>query len=129
LVVEMEGAPVVFKKRANKGSVRRKEQEPEDGAAEEQEEIDSTMLQDIKFQQTMRAKKGGSSTEALIKPAALRATGEVVEEEEEGDKTIESMMGTQYTVQVENGIQNVVPHKKLMDKYIDEQLGLTTQKK
>jgi hypothetical protein len=128
----MEGAPVVFKKRANKGSVRRKEQ-PEEGtvAEEDQEEIDSSMLQDIKFQQIMRARKSGSSAEALTKAGASRRAngGEPVEEEEEGDKTIESMMGTQYTVQVENGIQNVIPHKKLMDKYIDEHLGLSREKK
>ena len=46
------------------------------------------------------------------------------EADDNGIKTIGSVMGRQYTTEIDYGIQANIPHKKLMDQYIDEQLGL-----
>lgn len=118
----MEEVKVTFKKRSAKVSnVRKKDASEED--VEPGDEVSSETLQDIKLQQTVRARKAGSSLEALSKPAVATATK--VSVSDESGKTIESVMGTQYTTQMDYGISaNNIPHKKLMDQYIENKLGL-----
>jgi len=129
-----ESQQVLFKKRAGKkvNNVRRKDatkaiDEGDEGGSDINE-VDNSMLEEIKFQQIMRTRKGGSSIEALGLANAHRKVSAAEKgktEKEEETKTIESVMGTQYTVQVENGIEKMIPHKKLMDQYIEEQLGIS----
>ena len=117
----MEEVKVTFKKRSAKVvNVRKKDVNEDD--VEPGDEVSSETLQDIKLQQTVRARKTGSSLEALSKPAATASKAVV---SDESGKTIESVMGTQYTTQMAYGIStNNIPHKKLMDQYIENKLGL-----
>lgn len=118
---KMEEVKVAFKKRGNKSSNARKKDLNDDNL-EAGDEVSSETLQDIKLQQTVRARKSGSSLEALSKAASSKNT---VTGSDEGGKTIESVMGTQYTTQMDYGIQsNNIPHKKLMEQYIEDKLGL-----
>jgi hypothetical protein len=116
----MSESTVTFKKRSVKASNVRKKSEVD--GDDQHEEYDANVVQDIKFQQTMRARKTGSSIDALTK---VVHNNKNVEDDNDQSKTIESVMGTQYTTQVENGLQSTVPHKKLMDQYIDDKLGLS----
>ena len=117
----MEEVKVTFKKRGAKVTNTRKK-DANDDDLEAGDEVSSETLQDIKLQQTVRARKSGSSLEALSKAAVSKEKTSV---SDEGGKTIESVMGTQYTTQMDYGIQsNNIPHKKLMEQYIEEKLGL-----
>lgn len=108
--------PVVFKKRGAKGANLRRRANSEDA----DEETNSSVLADIKLQQTVRQRKSGASIDILSKPLTSKSstTSDPYE-----SKTIESVMGTQYTSQLDYGLQVNIPHKKLMDQYIDERLG------
>lgn len=118
----MEDAKIVFKKRSSKSTNVRK-RALNDDELEVGDEISAESLQDIKLQQTVRARKTGSSLEALSKPAVTVKEKPVANDDR--GKTIESVMGTQYTTQMDYGIgSNNIPHKKLMDQYIEENLGL-----
>lgn len=123
-----EAAPaVIFKKRAARANSSRKRDAVEDEQQEE-EEISTTTLSDIKLQQTFRAKKSGSSIDSLSKKATSTvANGETSMSE---TRTIESVMGTQYSSQMDYGIQsNNIPHKKIMDQFIEDKLGLAKDNK
>jgi hypothetical protein len=114
----MEGA-VNFKKRAPKGgSVARRKADPDSG--DDEDEVCKTALSDVKLQQSVRQRKHGATVDALGKPTT---TGSSSSSDGMGTKTIESVMGTQYTSQIDYGVQASVPHKKLMDQYIEEKLG------
>lgn len=118
-----EELPVVsFKKRAVKGNTTRRRETDSNDALEE--DISADTLRDIKLQQTFRARKSGSSMDSLAKKSStVSSTGEANANE---TRTIESVMGTQYSSQMDYGIQsNNIPHKKLMDQFIEDKLGLT----
>ena len=126
---------VLFKKKTIKGNIRKKEnQETIDNNSnsnkevidnDNNDEIDKRLLEDIKLQQTMRNRKSGSSLNSLLSNKTKNETNMV-----ESIKTIESVMGTQYTSQIDYGIENnSIPHKKLMDEYINNKLGISKETK
>lgn len=123
-----EVAPtIIFKKRTAKASSSRKRDDVGEDK-EEEEEISKTSLSDIKLQQTFRAKKSGSSIDSLSK----KSTGTVANSESNQNetRTIESVMGTQYSSQMDYGIQsNNIPHKKIMDQFIEDKLGIAKDDK
>lgn len=108
----------MFKKRNPKSNVRIKEA----SVVDSDDEAHSQQLQEIKAQQNMRSRKSGSSADRLYK-SGHNEKDEAKNPAEK--KTIESVMGNQYTAHIDYGIQNVVPHKKLMDEYIEEKLGFS----
>lgn len=121
---DVDGAAVVFKKRAVKSNNARKREMPikEEEDTEETGSNPTLTLSDIKLQQTIRQRKTGLSIDALSKASKNTASSGV---DEVGVKTIGSVMGKQYTTEIDYGIQANIPHKKLMDQYIDEKLGLS----
>jgi hypothetical protein len=124
IMTEPSSSGVVFKKRGSvAGKIRRKADNDDE---DDEQEINTERLLDIKLQQTVRQRKSGASVESLHKLSG--STGKGSGSTGEGG-TIESAMGTQYTVQIDNGLQaNAIPHKKLMEQFIDEKLGLANQK-
>lgn len=116
-----EDVPIVsFKKRAPKSNSTRKKEDDENP----EEDISAETLRDIKLQQMFRAKKSGSSIDNLSKKASCGLIDGSTDLSE--TRTIESVMGTQYSSQMDYGIQsNNIPHKKLMDQYIEDKLGIS----
>ena len=126
---------VVFKKRIIKGNIRKKESDSNQNDLNDnlhddndsKDELDKHILEDVKLQQTMRNRKSGSSLLILTNKNNKNTNLN----EDDQVKTIESVMGTQYTSQIDYGIDNnnTIPHKKLMDEYINERLGISNQTK
>ncbi len=108
---------VTFKKRtASKGNLRKKS---DDG---DEEEIDLTNLNDIKLQQNMRVRNTGTDINNLVKKKI--DTPAIIE-----GKTLETVMGSQFSLQSENSHQGAIPHDKMMEKYVEEKLGLADNKR
>lgn len=116
-----------FKKKAPRGSIRARSIEEvtqSSGSTQGDTVEEALLLSDIKLQQTMRLRKGGSalgSKARQYEDACPLPRAEV-------STTIESVMGTQYTRQLDYGLQNTVPHKNLMDEYVNAKLGINPQK-
>lgn len=121
-----DSSTVVFKKRSVKsGNARKKDIDYGDNNEEPQ--VNGDVIMDIKLQQTVRQRKSGASTDILSKSSKEKPAEETNFDE---PRTIESVMGTQYTAQMDYGIQNnSVPHKKLMDQYIADKMGESKQPK
>ena len=121
-----DSSTVVFKKRSvNSRNARKKD--IDHGDNNEEPQVNGDVIMDIKLQQTVRQRKSGASTDILSKSSKEKPAEETNFDE---PRTIESVMGTQYTAQMDYGIQNnSVPHKKLMDQYIADKMGESKQPK
>ena len=120
-----------FKKKAPRGSIRARSTEEvtqSSGSAQGDAVEEALLLSDIKLQQTMRLRKGGSALDTLLGSKARQYEDDARPPSAEVTTTIESVMGTQYTRQLDYGLQNTVPHKNLMDEYVNGKLGINPQK-
>lgn len=108
--------------------MRRKEPVSE-GTSEQQDDIalkeeeDNLNVSDIKLQQQMRVRKVGASASSLIKPESKQRR-DPTGTSNATDSTLETVMGSQFSSQMDYGLQESVPHKKILDAFIDEKLGL-----
>ena len=105
----------MFKKRngTNKNNIRKR-------SVDENENDDNDMEQiiDIKLQQSLRNKCSGTSLEDLkIKSSSSSKSSKL-------DITVETVLGAQFSVQSDSVHQTGVSHDKIMEKYIEEKLGL-----
>ena len=127
----METSTVSFKKKAPRGSIRVRSTEEvtqSSGSADgDTTAEEALLLSDIKLQQTMRLRKGGSALDALLGSKARQYENAHPLPSAEVTTTIESVMGTQYTRQLDYGLQHTVPHKNLMDEYVNGKLGINPQ--
>lgn len=110
----------VFKKRsgANKGNLRKK---LDDDDTDITQEIDKEYLSDIKLHQTMRMKRAGTTLDNLSrkKTSSEKTTSGVSKTE-----TVETVLGSQFSLQTDSGFDGGLPHEKMMEKYIEDKLGL-----
>jgi hypothetical protein len=106
---------IPIKKRATKGNTKQRLSESSD-----EDYVDMTALQDIKFEQKLRTKKAGASLNLLSKSASLKNSSS--DHVATSAKSIESALGSQFSIEASYGAQTTV-HEKIMNQFIDEKLG------
>lgn len=118
-------APPEIKKRSLPSSLANARKKPmlrKDDEDDEEDVVDEQRLRDIKEQQLARHRKKGVSAESLAKTVKANGAGK---SSSGGASTVETMLSSQFSVTVDNGLATTVPHEKIMQQYIDEKLGLT----
>eukprot|EP01031_Cornospumella_fuschlensis_P029492 gene29492-35597_t len=94
--------------------------------SEEQDDddvVDYDRLKAIQESQESRVRKHGVTTEEL---AQVSKEKKALGKDEE--RTVEGMMGTQFSVTVDHGLGTTIPHQRIMEQYINEKLGLNKPK-
>lgn len=81
-------------------------------------------ISEIKLQQNMRSRTSGTALESLFKK---RSTNAVSDDNSQSDKTVVTVLGTQFSVQSETSLQSGTIHEKMMEKYIDDKLGVNDE--
>ncbi len=102
--------------------MRKRATENEDTTIED--EVNISNQSDTRLQQGLRGKDVGASLDTLAKKKSVVAIvpGEV--------KTVENVLGSQFSAQSDSGDHSThLPHEKMMEKFIDEQLGLNKPKR
>jgi hypothetical protein len=114
----------MFKKRTvNPGgtNIRKRKSDIHD-ISEEVDEEEIERVKEIKQLQEMRVRKNGISIEELAhSDRSMREKVDAVE------RTVENMLGSQFEVRVDN-LDSATPHKRLMEQFINEKLGLNSGK-
>ena len=91
---------------------------------EESEDIDFQALSDIRLQQRFRVRKAGALISTFDKGKDVPNGKKKYSTTGGKSATIETVMENQYSSQMDYGMEDSVPHKRLMDAFIDEKLGL-----
>lgn len=119
---------IVFKKRSIKSrghSTSTSKAKLNDSSDEDT--VDLAALKDIKFEQSLRAKKSGASIAALAKGekgegAAPAEGGKSASVAAPSSSTLDTVLGAQFSGEASYGAQSVA-HEKIMEQYINEKLG------
>ncbi len=113
---------VMFKKRAGKGNgnIRRVESaeknEPEDI-------VDLNAVTELKLEQSQRKRNRGYVIDGI--ELELRKKTDYQKDGDKPARTIESMIGNQFSVRADNGLNGGMDHEKIMEKYVKDKLGIT----
>lgn len=119
----MPGGTKMFKKRPRKDNIRRVIENVHDDDFEESG-ANIAAMQMLKAEQELRKKLKGQSLVDLVKgESSLLDT-----QTETSKRSIESMMGTQFSLKCEDGV-SYVAHERIMEEFIEEKLGLKEEKK
>lgn len=117
-----------FKKRslpqANGGNVRKRKVEAE---TEEEEDLALAKLHEVKHLQDSRTRKNGISAEELAhsqQSSSSSSLKEGLHNNKMTEKTVETMLGSQFSSRMDHGLGTTIPHEKIMEAYINEKLGL-----
>jgi hypothetical protein len=110
----------MFKKRTQKGNIRRETPKVDD--EDDTEEIDMQALKDLKAEQNLKKKlRPGQSLESLVEDE--KQTSATGTKRKRGHETIAQSMASQFSATVDNGL-SVTSHEKIMEKYIEDKLGI-----
>ncbi|RYH12701.1 hypothetical protein EON65_37545 [archaeon] len=104
-------------------STARKRRIEEAEGQDEDDVVDYEKLKAIQESQESRVRKHGVTTEELAHVSKERKSSSGEEE-----RTVEGMMGTQFSVTVDHGLGTTIPHQRIMEQYISDKLGLQKPK-
>lgn len=129
---------MMIKRRVNKGNLRKRLYDGEDGNGsldisqndQEDEGVAEDGLLELKMQQSLRNRKKGASAEALLKSSTSNQEKKSSKDLSNPTDLSPTALGSQFNSRMDYGLQtDVIPHKNIMEKYINEQLGLLDDEK
>jgi hypothetical protein len=115
-------APIaVIKKRSPRPNQRRREEDDSNNQEKDEREddgIDREKLKDLKLLRELRQAQTGVAVEDLIRGDKKSSRPNQTADD------LKSMLGNQFNSRMDYGMQQEVPHQKLMEEFIEEKLGL-----
>ena len=126
---EQATAPTIsfIKKRPNRSNQRKRTDDDEDNTKTtsvdntKDDGIDREKLKDLKLIHQFKQRASGLSVEEL-----LHGDKKATHNNKQTDD-LKSILGNQFNSRMDYGIQQNIPHEKLMEEYINQKLGLNQQ--
>ena len=109
----------MFKKREAKGHIRKTEDSDDDDDNVKEDNVKEDIIGDVKARQLQRKKIKYDFSEIPTIDSSKTKT----HKPSEASKSIQAMMGSQFAIKLEDS-NKFNAHEKIMEKYINEKLGL-----